>query len=102
MKRRFRVRIIELTGKYDSPTIACDVGIRASNGELICVLDYDQWLAPGFFAFLAEGPGARHFLLPAKRPRRFRRSSGRGASAQLHDRRAGYNRLPRPDSCRAE
>jgi len=56
MKRRFRVRIIELARAYGSATIPRDLGIRASSGDLICVLDSDGWLDPGFFAFLRSGP----------------------------------------------
>ena len=56
MKRRFRVRIIELARAYGSATIPRDLGIRASSGDLICVLDSDDWLDPGFFTFLRQGP----------------------------------------------
>jgi glycosyltransferase involved in cell wall biosynthesis len=54
MKRRFRVRIIELEHACGSATIPRDHGIRASTGDLVCVLDSDDWLDPGYFAFLRE------------------------------------------------
>lgn len=56
MKRRYRVRIIELAHACGSATIPRDVGIRASSGDLICLLDSDDWLDPGFFDFLRNGP----------------------------------------------
>jgi len=52
MKRRFRIRIIELAQACGTATIPRDLGIRASSGDLICVLDSDDWLDPDFFAFL--------------------------------------------------
>jgi hypothetical protein len=52
MKRRFRVRIIELVQACGTATFPRDLGIRASSGDLVCVLDSDDWLDPGFFAFL--------------------------------------------------
>jgi Glycosyl transferase family 2 len=55
MKRRFQVRTIELAQPCGSATIPRDLGIRASSGEMICVLDSDDWLSPGFFAFLRGG-----------------------------------------------
>lgn len=54
MKRRFRVHTIELAQACGSATIPRDLGIRASSGELICVLDSDDWLSPGFFSFLRK------------------------------------------------
>ena len=56
MKRRFGVRIIELDQACGSATIPRDLGIRASSGDLICVLDSDDWLDPGFFDFLRKSP----------------------------------------------
>ena len=55
MARRYRVRRIELAKPFGSATIPRDVGIRASNGDYICVLDSDDWLEAGFFGFLADG-----------------------------------------------
>jgi len=55
MKRRYRVRTIELPRPCGSATIPRDLGIRASSGEMICVLDSDDWLGPGFFSFLRGG-----------------------------------------------
>jgi hypothetical protein len=55
IRRKFRVRIIELAGPCGSATIPRDLGIRSSSGDLICVLDSDDWLDPGFFAFLRGG-----------------------------------------------
>ncbi|MGD0043779.1 MAG: hypothetical protein ABSE84_25805, partial [Isosphaeraceae bacterium] len=52
MKRRFRIRVIELARACGSTTIPRDIGIRASSGDMICILDPDDWLEPGFFAFL--------------------------------------------------
>jgi hypothetical protein len=52
MKRSFRVRILDLPRACGSATVPRDLGIRASSGELICVLDSDDWLEPGFFDFL--------------------------------------------------
>ena len=52
MKRRFRIRVIELARACGSATIPRDIGIRASSGDMICILDPDDWLEPGFFAFL--------------------------------------------------
>jgi hypothetical protein len=52
MKHRFRVRIIEIPRPCGSATIPRDVGIRSASGEMICVLDSDDWLEPGFFDFV--------------------------------------------------
>jgi hypothetical protein len=67
MKRRFRVRLIELAQACGSATIAQDVGIRASSGELICVLDSRDWLDPAFFAFLRQNPWRADTLYYPKR-----------------------------------
>jgi hypothetical protein len=56
MKRRFRVRIIELSCACGSATIPRDIGIMSCSGDLICVLDSDDWLDPGFFDFIQNGP----------------------------------------------
>jgi hypothetical protein len=56
MKRRFSVQIIELTRTYPSGAIPRDLGIRASSGDLVCGLDADDWLEPGFFDFLRGQP----------------------------------------------
>ena len=56
MKRRFRIRVIELARAWGSATIPRDIGIRASSGDMICILDPDDWLEPGFFAFLRGAP----------------------------------------------
>jgi hypothetical protein len=55
-KRRFRVRVIELAHARGWAPIAHDVGIRASSGELFCVLDSRDWLDPELFAFLRQSP----------------------------------------------
>ncbi|MEW4566840.1 glycosyltransferase family A protein [Tautonia sp. JC769] len=52
MKHRFRVRIIEIPRPCGSATIPRDVGIRSAGGEMICVLDSDDWLEAGFFDFV--------------------------------------------------
>ena len=74
MKRRFRVRIIELARAYGSATIPRDLGIRASSGDLICVLDSDDWLDPGFFAFLRRDRWRNDTLYY---PKRFYHDHGR-------------------------
>jgi hypothetical protein len=56
MKRRYRVRIIELAGGAGSAALARDFGVRAASGELACLLDPGDSLGPGFFAFLKQGP----------------------------------------------
>ena len=56
MKRRFRIRVIESARAFGSATIPGDIGIRASSGDMICILDPDDWLEPGFFAFLRGAP----------------------------------------------
>ncbi|WP_169978046.1 glycosyltransferase family 2 protein [Tautonia rosea] len=58
MKHRFRVRIIEIPEPCGSATIPRDVGIRSASGDLICVLDSDDWLEPGFFHFLTVPGGS--------------------------------------------
>jgi hypothetical protein len=55
MRRKFGVRTIELARPCGTATVPRDLGIRASSGDLICVLDSDDWLDPGFFAFLRAG-----------------------------------------------
>jgi hypothetical protein len=55
MKRRFRVRILELAGACGAATIPRDLGGWAGTGDLICVLDSDDWLDPNFFAFARDG-----------------------------------------------
>ncbi|RUL84935.1 glycosyltransferase [Tautonia sociabilis] len=55
--RRIRTRIIEMPRACGSATIPRDVGIRASAGELVCVLDSDDWLDPHFFRFIAAAAG---------------------------------------------
>jgi hypothetical protein len=55
MKRRFRVRTLELARACGSATVPRDLGIRASTGDAICVLDSDDWLEPGFLGFLHDG-----------------------------------------------
>jgi len=67
MKRRFLVRIIELVQAYGTATFPRDLGIRASSGDLICVLDSDDWLDPGFFAFLRGGSWRSDTLYYPKR-----------------------------------
>lgn len=57
MKRRFRIRVIELARAFGSATIPGDIGIRASSGDMICILDPDDWLERGFFAFLRGALG---------------------------------------------
>lgn len=54
MKHRFRVKIIEIPRPCGSATIPRDVGIRSASGDLICVLDSDDWLEPEFFHFLTS------------------------------------------------
>jgi hypothetical protein len=56
MKRRFRIHVIELARACGSATTPGDIGIRASSGDMICILDPDDWLEPGFFAFLRGAP----------------------------------------------
>ncbi|WP_152052669.1 glycosyltransferase family 2 protein [Tautonia marina] len=54
MKHRFRVKTIEIPRPCGSATIPRDVGIRSASGDLICVLDSDDWLEPDFFHFLTS------------------------------------------------
>ena len=75
MLRRYRVRVIELPEACGSATIPRDVGIRASTGDYICVLDSDDWLEAGFFRFLTEGrPRADTLYYPRKIFRDFGRT----------------------------
>ena len=55
MKRRFRVRLIELSQRPSRGDMAHDFGIRASCGEMVCVLGSGDWLERDFFAFLGCG-----------------------------------------------
>jgi hypothetical protein len=52
MKRRFGVRIIELVEANVPAAIPCDFGVRASSGDLICMVGSGDSLGPGFFDFL--------------------------------------------------
>ncbi len=55
MKRRYRVRIIELAAS--GPTsMSREIGVRASSGDLACFLDSGDWLEPGFLDFLRITP----------------------------------------------
>jgi hypothetical protein len=74
MKRKYRVRILELARACGSATIPRDVGIRASCGDMACVLDSDDWLDPGYFDFLRKGPWRADTLYY---PRKFYRDHGR-------------------------
>jgi hypothetical protein len=56
MKRRYSVRIIELARASVSAAARSDIGIRASRGDLVCVLRSDDWIEPGFFEFLRRKP----------------------------------------------
>lgn len=55
MKRRFSVRVREMPHACGCATIPRDYGIRSSTGDLICLLDSDDWLDHQFFHFLRHG-----------------------------------------------
>lgn len=67
MKRRYAVRILEMPHAFGCATIPRDIGIRSSTGELICLVDSDDWLEPGFFAFLHHAPWRTDTLYYPKR-----------------------------------
>jgi hypothetical protein len=95
MKRRYQVRVIELAGGLDSAGPAQDFGIRAASGELACLLDPADWLAPGFFAFLRHGPWRDDTLY---HPTRVEHDSGRAAGGDsCRDRAIGEEGPLEPD-----
>jgi hypothetical protein len=96
MKRRFRVCLIELVRAYGSATVPRDLGIRASSGDLVCVLDSDDWLDPDFFAFLRDAPWRSDTLYY---PKRFYHDHGRpmGESFQFYQTISGLGTLEPPE-----
>lgn len=55
MKRRYGVRVIELTDGGRSAALPRDFGVRAASGDLVCWLDSEDWLDHGFFTFFRSG-----------------------------------------------
>jgi hypothetical protein len=96
MKRRFRVRVLELPRACGSATVPRDIGIRASSGEVICVLDSDDWLDRGFFEFLRAGPWCDRTLYY---PRRFYHDHGRVMHEGFHfgEATTGFGPLESPE-----
>jgi hypothetical protein len=81
MKRRYRVRIIELACGAGSAALARDFGVRAASGELACLLDSRDTLGPGFFAFLERGPWREETLYD---PARVEQDCGGATAGEPH------------------
>jgi hypothetical protein len=62
MKRKFKVRIIELAEAGKTTAVPLNVGIRASDGDLICLLKPGDRLGADFFNVLSEQPWRRDTL----------------------------------------
>ena len=82
MKRRYVVRIIELADGRGSTAMPRDIGVRASRGDLVCLLDSGDWLEHGFLTFLRIGPWRGDTLYY---PRRILHDPGRGTEGGVPD-----------------